>query len=180
MKGRVKGKKKCPYWSADNQSCTFRTGGLFIPLADHIKVYCTTSKHTNCLQYKLATALTTTSKRITHNNNRRKYSRFKRKFPVTLVLLNNSGNIVRHFAGTADTLDLSLGGMQIITDEPLTDDSIINFSFGNSYPDTLQSGLARVKWCKYKKNMPFFTAGVAFQSEQVVRAVKSCFDISPR
>ncbi len=178
MKDQVKGKKTCPYWSAEDKSCTFRKGGLFIPLADHIKVYCTTPKHTSCLQYKLATESNTSSKKSINNYNRRKYSRYKRKLPVTLVLLNDSGNIVRHYEETSDTSDLSLGGMQLSTYEPLTDDSIINFSFGNTYPTTLQSGLARVKWCKHKKDMPYFTVGLAFQTEQTIRAVRSCFGIT--
>lgn len=180
MKGRLKGKQNCSYWSAKDRSCTLRTSGLFIPSNEHIIAYCTTAKHPNCLQYKLKMTAPKKPKKTEKELNRRKYSRFSKKLPVTLLLLNNSGNVVRQLAGSADTIDLSLGGMQLTTDEPLTDDSIINFSFGDSYPDTLQSGLAKVRWYKYKEESPFFTAGLAFHTEQTIEAISSCFGLSPQ
>ncbi len=179
MEDQQQNKQHSPYWSAKDRNCTFRKGGLFIPLEDHIDIYCTTEKHTNCLQYRLVTSSHFPPSEVDTAANRRKYSRVNKKLPLTLVLLNKSGNVVRQFKGTYDTVDLSLGGMQLCTNEPLLDDTIISFSFGESYPKTLQSGIARVKWCKYREKKPNFSAGLAFQTDDTADAIRSCFNISP-
>lgn len=43
----------CPFWSMPAMQCQLCRGGLFIPLNDHIEMYCQSIHYPQCLQFLL-------------------------------------------------------------------------------------------------------------------------------
>jgi hypothetical protein len=104
--------------------------------------------------------------------NRRAHVRVKENRQITLVRLNDSGNIVSHQPEKANVLDLSMGGMRVNSRELLLNDSLVQFNFlDENLPPQLQSGIAKVRWsCPIHHNTQF-QMGLAFQSDQTMKAI---------
>jgi len=166
--------KFCPYWSAVSLKCSLCTDGLFIPMDDHIEVYCKTEEYSMCLQYNLRHDSINPSSLYAGtipSNNRRKYERVESTHCIKLVRLNSSGRTASHFSSLANTIDLSMGGLRLRTHEPLINDTVVQFSFDDSVPDLLQSGTATIKWCYRMIDTAEYQAGLAFRSNQTVEAM---------
>lgn len=168
MSDDTKVNEHCPFWSTFALKCRLCNSGLFIPLDDHIEVYCTTPEYPVCLQYNMnsndqaqAQANSKIEERI---QNRRAFQRLERNFRVTLVKMTETGQIAKHFSLHANTLDISRGGMRLTTTERLIDDTRIAFSFVDVFPDELQSGTATIKWCRQEEEAGLFQAGLAFEA----------------
>jgi len=163
----------CPYWSPLSLKCQIYTGGLFIPLDDHMDVYCTTPHYPQCLQYSLQqnnqleiAGTTAVSKR-----NRRKFPRIEESHKITLVKLIESGEIAAHSSDPAKTLDLSNGGLRLTTNKPLSKKSLVHFSFGHSFPENLQTARGQVAWCNKDIDTPGYQAGISFQDYRTIEAM---------
>jgi len=167
-------KSFCPFWSPISLKCSLCSEGLFIPLDDHIEVYCKTEEYPMCLQYNLSHDSNVRSSSGTDylsNENRRKYDRFESTHRITLVRLSGSGTIASHFSTPASTIDMSMGGLRLRTQEPLINDTVVRFSFDDSVPQLLQSGTATIKWCYRLIDSSEYQAGLAFRSNQTVEAM---------
>jgi hypothetical protein len=177
MKTHDKHNLICLFWSSAEKICKMQDSGLFIPLDDHIEIYCKRAEHVLCQQYKLSVSAKKESQedKGIETINRRMHPRIKGNYNLTLLRLNESGNIISDHPSTASTLDLSSAGMRLTTRELLMHDSIIQFHFKNSFPSPLKSGLAQVKWCIPAGNDLQYMAGLAFQSDQVIQAMNRCF-----
>jgi len=164
----------CPFWLADSLKCKLCNDGLFIPFDDHIKTYCKTANHPQCLQYTLyADAhLQLTESTETANENRRKDPRVEVQHKITLVKSTQSGEIISHHSAIAKTLDVSRSGMRLEVDVPLMDDTLVQFSFDDSFPKALQSGLGRIKWCNKQIDEPGYQAGLTLQGEEELQAMR--------
>ncbi len=161
----------CKFWSDPGQKCVVSKSGLFIPLDDHIKIYCKTSEHVRCIQYNMQIQLTQQTDDRT-SENRRKYLRVKENRTITLVRLNESGNIVSYYPEKAHILDLSVGGMRVNSRKLLLNDSIVHFSFkGDDTIDDVQPGIAKVRWSFSTSNDTLYQVGLEFQSEQTIEAI---------
>lgn len=169
----VADKEKCPFWSSNTMKCRISKGGLFIPLDDHISVYCTSFDYPQCLQYSLQENDPATITQIVDQiaENRRKHKRIATQQRVTLVQSTHSGKIISHKSAVAHTLDVSQGGMRLSTFQPLRGDSIVEFSFHEPFPLTLHSALGHVAWCNKQINEPGYQAGIAFKNERVIQAM---------
>jgi hypothetical protein len=168
MKTKENNNDECPFWSPADKTCKVQSTGLFIPLDDHIEVYCKRAEHTLCQQYKLSERIAQNSEKTikgSENKNRRQHPRIKSNYPLTLVRLNESGNVVDQSPSRATIVDLSSGGMRLTTREMLMHDSIIQFHFSTSSPSSMKSGLAKVKWCLPTNDDLQYQAGLAFQNE---------------
>lgn len=165
--------ENCPFWSALSMKCRICKGGLFIPLDDHIEVYCKTPDFPQCLQYSLHpnNYLEIITKDSQINGNRRNNARVEASYQITLVRLIHSGKIVPHFSTFAKTLDLSRGGMRLTTNKPLVNDSVLQFSFGDSFPQSLQQGTGQVAWCNKEIDNPGYQAGISFQDDHIIEAM---------
>jgi hypothetical protein len=100
--------------------------------------------------------------------NRRKHLRTASEHSLILRFLSDTNKLIWHTAGTAKTINLSDGGMQITTEGPLFSDSIIRFSYGNSN-SSQRLGLARVKWCHYRQEIMKYVAGLCFYKFKALR-----------
>ena len=152
--------------------CRVSKGGLFIPLDDHIETYCKTIDYPNCIQHTLHSQnRLKIVERANQNKNRRKFSRVDACYKITLVRLINTGAVVSHHSAFAETLDLSSGGMRLATNTPLKNDSVLKFSFGNDFPESVQEGIGQVAWCNKEIDNPGYQAGISFQNEQTIEAM---------
>ena len=178
MKKLDQQRKICLFWSPIDRICKMQATGLFIPLDDHIEIYCQRAEHVLCQQYKLnASSHEEPQEAGTETINRRMQLRVRGNYNLTLLRLNESGNVISDHPSIASTLDLSSAGMRLTTRELLMHNSIIQFHFKTSFPSPLKSGLAKVKWCKPAGNNLQYMAGVAFQSDQVIQAMNDCFGL---
>jgi hypothetical protein len=176
MKKKEKQCTVCPFWSPVEKTCKMQAIGIFIPLDDHIEIYCKRPEHILCQQYRLgqtANQETGDAEGKTRAGNRRQFPRVMTHHPLTLVRLSDSGQVVCHRPSRASTIDISSGGMRLTTRELLMHDSIIQFHFKGSLPSPLKSGLAKVKWCEPSGNDLEYHAGLAFQNDEIIQAMDS-------
>jgi hypothetical protein len=179
MKKKEIQREVCPFWSPTERICKKLAAGLFIPLEDHVEIYCRTSQHTLCRIFCLSEhadqEIGKTDQEI-KSSNRRKHTRVKTSHHLTLVRLSDSGHVVCEQPAMASTLDISSGGMRLTTRELLMHDSMIQFHFKGAVPSSLKSGLARVKWCVPTRKDLRYQAGLAFQNDQVIQAMDEYLD----
>jgi len=176
----LKPSELCPFWSVESLKCRVCKDGLFIPFDDHIKIYCKTINYPQCLQYALyaESHLRVQEEQPSSTENRRKYKRVETEHWVTLVKLTRSGEIISHYSSAAKTMNVSMGGMRIITSVPLLNDTVVRFSFDDSFPKSLQSGMGRIKWCNKQIDEKNYQIGLSFQEENAIRAMGSYLTIS--
>lgn len=165
----------CPFWLADSLKCKLCKDGLFIPFEDHIKTYCKTKHHPQCLQYTLYAEkyLQLSQQADPALENRRRYPRVQVQYKITLVKSTKSGEVISHHSTLAKTLDVSRNGMRLAVDTPLVDDTVIQFSFDDTFPKALQVGLGRIKWCNKLIDKPGYHVGLSLQEAQAIEAMRS-------
>ena len=103
--------------------------------------------------------------------NRRKYLRIESSHNITLLKIFNSGELVSSFTSGSKTIDMSKGGMRLVTLKPLTHDAIVQFSFDDSFPLSLREVTGHVEWCNKQVDEPGYQAGVSFQGEHIAEAM---------
>jgi len=162
--------KVCPFWSGESLKCRLCNDGLFIPLDDHIEVYCKTVNFPQCLQYSLYAESNSQSPGEKNNTggNRRKYRRVETHHKMILVKSANSEELITHPSTIAQTLDVSMGGMRLAIDDPFVSDTIVQFSFDDSFPESLQAGKGKVEWCNKQIDEPGYQVGLSFQGKQSI------------
>jgi hypothetical protein len=167
----------CPFWSTTSRECRICKGGLFIPLDDHIEAYCNTSDYQHCLQYTMHPGNNLQDNdKANQATNRRKFARVEARLKITLVRYNHSGKIGSHCSGFAKTIDLSCGGMRLTTDKPLTNNSIVLFSFDSSSISILPECVGQVAWCNKAIDVPGYQAGITFQDDRIIEAMNLYLD----
>ncbi len=170
-----KKKVNCPFWSTESLKCRVCNGGLFIPLDDHMAVYCTTPAYPQCLQYELNSEkqLQIMEEASGARKNRRQYMRINASYKVILAKLVEAGEIVSHQSTVAKTLDVSKGGMRLTTEKPLLSNTVVQFSFDDSFPKSLQGGTGQVTWCNKQVDEPGYQAGISFRGDHLIEAMGS-------
>jgi hypothetical protein len=165
--------ENCRFWSALSMKCRICKEGLFIPLDNHIEMYCKTTEYPHCLQYMLYSEKIQSYLDITKkvDKNRRKYERYQTCHQITLVRLVQSGEIATHYSTIAKTLDLSGGGMRLTTKNPLANHSLVQFTFDGSFPENLQYGTGQVAWCNKQIDEPGYQAGITFQDDRLITSM---------
>ena len=163
----------CPYWEKDAKKCKICNTGLFIPLDDHIEVYCKTQNYPQCLQYSLnqGNHLEIQGKTKGQGKNRRQHMRVPSRNQVTLVKLINTNKVVNHRTTMAETIDLSRGGMRLNLDTPLPHDTVIQFAFDDNFPSTFHNAMGQIEWCNKQIDEPGYQVGVSFKEDRLVRAM---------
>ena len=170
----LKKSEVCPFWASDSMKCKLCNDGLFIPLEDHIKIYCKTDNHPQCLQYSLYadSHFKSLEKSADFIKNRRKHPRVEVHHKVTLIKFTKSGEIATHYPALAQTLDVGAGGMRVIIDNALPNDAEVQFSFDDSFPEALQSGMGRIEWCNKQLDNSGYHAGLSFQGKEIGKAME--------
>jgi len=153
--------------------CQLWLEGLFIPLNDHIEVYCKTVHYLQCRQFSQHSAR---HRQPIENNgwNRRRYERVAASHRVTLVEHLQSGKLASHLPAAHEystccrTVDLGKGGMRLTTEQPLAQATVIRFSFTDSFPKSIQTGRGQIAWCNRQQNGQDYQAGIAFHNDRLI------------
>lgn len=156
--------RNCPYWLAKSRKCLISRQGLFIPLESHISNYCTTLRHTHCRLYVDELFVQQSSSRVSKLN-RRKYNRFPSGHQLTLQQVTGANSRRMASLKTVYTTNESVGGLQIRTQSPLFNGSLVSFSYKSPVDSAKQRKLARVMWCRYQKDTLVYLAGLSFQKD---------------
>ncbi len=165
--------KICLYWSREKGDCILTKRGVFIPTHDHIDIYCNTPDFCKCHHYVSSRELTEHEK-ITFaqslEDNRRFFHRKGGIYSVKLESCDEEGNPTGLFETKAQTIDLSAGGMRIVTGAQLPPTGHISFKFGEDFfiPDF--SGFGEVRWCG-PNGADNYQAGLSFIENRVKRAI---------
>jgi exoribonuclease II len=108
---------------------------------------------------------------IDQHENRRKHRRIATRHNVTLVKLLYSDEIISHHSAVAETLDISKGGMRVTLKSPLLNNTVVQFSFDDSFPESLQTGIGKIQWCNKQIDTNVYQAGLAFQGSHIIEAM---------
>ena len=147
----------CPSWSFSTKSCLLSTDGLYLPVADHVSLYCEGGGYLFCPQ---AAGLNTK-----HGAKNRTLSerRKSRRTPARLFArISDSLQSIEHVGaeGAAITVDLSNQGFRVELCSPLTEGTTIHFSLEDESTSSPVHGTGLVKWCHSMENAALFHAGI--------------------
>jgi len=162
----------CPFWNEQSMKCSVQHMGLFIPLEDHVAVYCCTHNYPQCLQYvhQMSSEIAIAAKDSSKTKDRRKFLRIELQHDITLTEAEKEkkGTIA---SAKAKTLDLSMGGMRLSTEKPLRNDSIIQFSFDDALFEHPLTGIGHIAWCIKSADSPGYQAGIVFEEQHFVQRI---------
>ena len=167
----------CPYWSKQNShECKMTKGGLYIPMPEHVDMFCSKSYFVQCHQYLRGCEILKETARkygFIVDGGRRKYRRVSERTTLTLSACNNSRNLLELLDDKASTVDLSLGGMCLESSKEIQQNSLVSFQFSSDFSIPNLSGIGEVKWCEPVDNSDYFQAGVAFADFELTQAIGS-------
>lgn len=170
-------KEQCPYWSSQNShECKMTKGGLYIPMPEHVDMFCSKPRYTSCHQYlRGCDLMRETAKRYGFiiDEGRRKYRRVSDKVFLSLSSCDANRNVLELLDDKAFTIDLSLGGMRLESSKIITKDSCVAFQFSPDFSRPSLFGTGKVKWCKPADNSDHFQVGVAFTDFELTQAIGS-------
>ena len=151
----------CPYWSPLICCCLLVTDDFFIPLKDHIMMYCLSSRFSKCSYYSRQESIENQTHRDQkHSINNRRSTRTCR-----CMRFNYSEFIDNHFFkkrhDTTFTFDISDHGIRFASEKLFEPDTNIHFSVENKETFGTIEGVGKVVWCSPLKSSPFFQVGMA-------------------
>ena len=159
---------KCPYVAiGKGKECGIVKGGVYIPMPEHIEMFCLSSKYSKCSQYVRYCELIMNQaesevKDYMVSVDRRKSRRFSERFNFDLVACD--ANIMPRETKSfkAKTLDVSLSGLRIESPHNLAIDTIVIFAMDAEFSSENLSGVGEVKWCEPQEDSDKYEFGVAF------------------
>jgi hypothetical protein len=170
QKSRLK-KCTCPYWAASSRACLLVKEGLFLPLQQHVDVYCLSSRYPSCRHYLLlAEAQNKTiqeRQEQTSAISRRRSIRIPSHYSFRFSEITANDQLPGLQEDDAWTIDLSDHGIRFASRQWLTPDTVIRFFL---ILDDSNGGIektGRVIWCEPLENMPLYHAGIAFPDRKV-------------
>jgi len=177
MKAPCAVRAKCPYWSARNdESCEMYSGGVYLPLPHHVKMYCLSPQYISCHQYiRGQEQMPPQEKRGERRagkirEERRKFRRVAEQLPLRMHVRDARidgapGNDFR-----ARTLDVSLGGFRIEGPLQVAPGTIVCFAGDGDISARHISGTGEVRWCRPSRKPHRFEFGIAFPDSVEFRA----------
>jgi hypothetical protein len=167
--------KKCPYWSKNNgHDCRMTKGGLYIPMPEHIDLFCSTPHYIKCHQYmRGCELLQETAKKYGFivDGGRRRFRRVSERISLAVSLCDNDRRAIELLDDQAMTLDLSLGGLRIESHREISPNTLVAFEFGPDFSAPELIGIGEVKWCESKNGSGLFETGIAFSDFSLTQAI---------
>jgi hypothetical protein len=160
--------RMCPYWALErNDECGMVKGGMYIPMPEHVRMFCLSAKYSQCRQYITGCDLMnnqTVSEKNTLKvgRDRRKLQRFAEQLPLHLVVcdINVEPRIINTYK--TKTLDVSVGGLRMESPRKLNVNTIVSFELDPDFSSESLLGVGEVKWCELQNGSEKFEFGMAF------------------
>ena len=170
MKSTSANGSKCPYWALESSSeCGIAKGGMYIPMPEHVKMFCLSTNHFKCSQYIKGCEVINGQNETEANEflgtvDRRRLRRYPEQLYLDLVVCDRNTGLSAMNSCKAKSLDVSLGGIRIESPEEFTRDSVVSFMLDPEFSSDELLGVGEVKWCVPKKDSGKYEAGVAFSN----------------
>lgn len=171
----------CLYWSQKNKECTLTRGGLFIPMTNHIKAYCQTSRFFLCRHYIRGSKLLEEEAQdypYKFGGGRRRYSRKKDCFSVILESCDQAGKPVEIFDKDAYVMDLGIGGVRLESSKEIPPVGLLAFTFGPDFIIPDLKGFGEVRWSGSVPDSENFQAGLSFADNAIKQAIGARMTVS--
>lgn len=153
----------CPHWSPHSRACLLVKEGLFMPVEQHVAVYCITSFHISCRHYQLLDeAEILTGQEQEAPANRRRSIRIPSRHLFRFSEITGHDQIPGFREDNAWTIDLSDHGIRFTSWQPLTLNTDIRFALEADDRAVQIEGTGRVVWCEPLENTALFHAGIVF------------------
>jgi len=169
---------QCPYWILEsNKECGIAKGGMYIPMPEHIKMFCLSANYYQCRQYikgceRMMNHEESENSELKINGDRRKSRRFADQLYLNLIVCDKKVEPRAINACKAKTLDLSIGGMRMETPKELNTDTVVSFELDPDFSSESLLGVGEVKWCEPKKDSDKFEFGIAFSDYSTSKGIR--------
>ena len=166
----------CPHWAAEDRSCLLSRSGLYLPVQEHVDIYCEGGNFLSCSQF-IAHAGAARGAVSDSGVNHRRFRRVPGRFSFRLAE-REQDNVSRIIDDAATTVDLSPGGIRFESYCALPEGIEIIFSLNGDFSDVPLRGIGQVRWCNSLENAPLYHAGIAFVDPAVSRAIRKRFGLA--
>ena len=173
-------KKKtfCPFLDEINgSSCRLSGSGLIIPTREHVLSYCKNEQYIKCQHY--VHSRITIEQQAEFNyvdspaSNRRRFMRIPTNQQIKLSHYYSEENREEILDNDATSVDLSLGGIRIVTKASLDVDETVAFFFGEENESQGFKGTGDVKWIQSAGYGDTIKAGMSFTDQETCNAVRN-------
>ena len=160
----------CPHWAQDDRRCLLSCSGLYIPVQEHIDIYCRGGNYACCSQF--INCLAVDNKNTADQGlNLRRFSRIPARFSFRLAA-SEEEDVNRIIDDAATTVDFSPGGIRFESYRSLKKGARVTFSLNGDFAEPPLHGIGQVKWCYSLENSPIYHAGIAFADPDVAGAIR--------
>jgi hypothetical protein len=178
MVSTKKKKTNCPYLDEINgSSCQLSASGLIIPTREHILNYCKNERYSKCHHYiQNRISIEQRADYIVDDNpvsNRRRFMRIPTSQQVKVSHYYSEGNREEILDDDATSVDLSLGGIRIITKASLDIDETVAIFFGEEIEPQGFKGKGDVKWIQSAGHGDTIKAGLSFTDQATCNAARN-------
>lgn len=186
MKGNAPTSKledNCPYWTLEhNRECGISKGGMYIPMPEHIQMFCHSGKYYQCQAYVRGRELINAQDEFELNEflgsrDRRRLRRYPEQVYLDLVACDRSLNPQLMKAYKAKSLDVSLGGLRVESFKEFPSDAVVSFVLDPEFSSETLLGVGEVKWCLPKKDSNKFESGIAFSNYSTSESMREYLEI---
>lgn len=174
---------KCPYWDlGESEECGFAQDGMYIPMPEHIRLFCLSTKYYKCRQYIRGCELMKIQAEYEFSDyldsrDRRRLQRHPEHLYLDLLVCDR--NVVPHLINSckAKSLDVSLGGLRIESFKQLATDSVVSFVIDPEFSSDALEGVGEVKWCIPKEDSKKFESGIAFSNYSTSESLRKYLEV---
>ena len=168
---------RCPFWSPTSGNCNISHKGLFIPLDNHINIFCKSDEYCVCEHFCVNSTTEDSSVCNTVSERRRsdRHSGFQEiKISVSDEYIDDKNPHL-----SAHVVDFSRNGIRLLAATQLDRDSTVTCALDDSYPEHLRTAAAMIRWCRPLRNNNGYQAGLSFRDDRISTALSSGADHSP-
>ena len=155
----------CPYWSPCTSSCLLVESDLFIPLKNHVALYCSSGRFALCPTYLHLTEAASQPQAAEEKPIKRRRSvriPCHHPFRFSQVVNRQPADMQEN---TSWILDVSDHGLRFASDQSLSQETTICFCIEDEATATKIEGVGRVVWSAPLNNTSLYQVGVAFKDE---------------
>nr|MBF0222724.1 PilZ domain-containing protein [Desulfobulbaceae bacterium] len=141
-------------------------------MPEHITLFCRSESFVQCHQYAIGcVAIQAAVERCerVNSDNRRKLERIKAEVPVNIAVSDATGKSQLVFG--AITLDMSLEGIRIQTQEALPLESKVCFAFDDEFSVPNWKGCGEVRWTEKDEDNNLFESGMVVTDRNSCHAI---------
>ena len=167
----------CPFWSPTSGNCKISNEGLFIPLDDHIDIFCKSDEYSGCEHFCVNSA--TGNKTVCNTVSERRRSDRHSGFQEIKIIQSPEYTDQQSSHLSAHVVDFSENGIRLLAATQLDRDSTVTCALDDRYPEHLRSAAAMIRWCRPLRNNGGYQAGLSFRDSRISIALSSGVEQRP-